>query len=73
MVYSFQYTFLECQSCTAKIHCEECAQKVTDTLEKQADLCILSLDMKKKELSVETERMEEDDVIDILEDAGIFV
>lgn len=72
MVYSFTYTFMECQSCTAKIHCEECGQKVSDTLKKQEGIHIISQDGKKKELTVETESMDEDDVLDILEDAGIF-
>lgn len=73
MVYSYTYTFMECQTCTAKIHCEVCAERIVEAVKRQEDLRILSLDEKQKELSVETAGMDEDHIVDILEDAGIFV
>lgn len=70
-----QYTFdyLKCQSCTAKIHCESCGEEVMELFREKENVKNLLIDMKSKTLSAEIREEDEDDLLDDLEAAGIFV
>lgn len=73
MKFEYEYEYLKCQSCTAKIHCEGCAEDVLELFQGKDAYGNMCMDMKAKTLSVEMEPEDEDDFLDALEAAGIFV
>lgn len=73
MRYEYTYDYLKCQSCTAKIHCDGCAEDVLELFQGKNAYENMRMDMKAKRLSVEMDPEDEDDFLDALEAAGIFV
>lgn len=69
--YSFSY--FACQSCASKVNCEKCADDVYRGLMKTGLVASASVDMNNKILTAEFDAGAEDDVIDHLEGAGLFV
>jgi hypothetical protein len=63
---------LKCQECTAKIHCEECAESVFEDLSLKKGVQNLSVDMINKRLSFAADEELEEQVLDFLEGIGIF-
>lgn len=72
MNYSFNITYLTCQSCTAKIHCENCAAELQEKLQQHNDIHVDKIDIPARSLRLQTQVLDEDDLLDLLEDAGIF-
>lgn len=71
MDYNFTFTYLKCQSCTAKIHCEDCARELCQRLMGQGNVFSAEVDIQNKTLCVRAD-MDEMDLLDLLEDAGVF-
>ena len=72
MKYEFNITYLSCQSCTAKIHCDDCADKLRERLEHERGISAVEMDIPKRSLYLCADGWDEDDLLDILEEAGIF-
>lgn len=72
MQYEYDFRYLTCQSCNAKIHCEECAQTLSERLEKNSGISKVSFDMPNRRIAIQTEGMNEMDLLDVMEDIGIF-
>ena len=72
MKFEFAFSFLNCQSCSAKIHCEECRDNLEERLKKMPGINHISIDIQNKRLAVESASMDEDDLLDALEEVSIF-
>ena len=62
-------SYLKCQSCTAKIHCEACAEEIRERLLKEGVQA--AIDISNRAARIETQ-MDEDDLLDLLEEIGVF-
>lgn len=67
------FSYFPCQSCASKVNCEKCAEDVRQGLMKTGLAAVASVDMNEKVIRVEMDPAAEDDVIDHLEGAGVFV
>jgi len=73
MVYQYPFDYLSCQSCTAKIHCDDCTAQLHQRLTKNAGLTYVDIDMAAKRMCIRTDdSLDEDELLDLLEDAGVF-
>lgn len=70
MIYTYDFSYLSCQSCTAKIHCSDCAEKLRERLERT--LKSVQIDMPNGTIHIEAGNLPESDLLDLLEDAGVF-
>ena len=68
-MHEYEISYLKCQSCTAKIHCEACAAELTERLMK--DGVKAAIDIPNRSAHIET-TMDEDDLLDLLEETGLF-
>lgn len=66
---NYTITYLKCQSCTAKIHCEDCAAELAERLLKDGVKAVV--DIPNRSARIET-TMDEDDLLDLLEETGVF-
>lgn len=71
MNHQIPFTYIPCQTCNAKIHCDQCADTVTETLLKLDGISGAVIDMKNKLASVECS-MDRDDLEACMEDIGLF-
>lgn len=71
MNYQISFTYLPCQTCTAKIHCEQCANTVTQSLLQINGITRAEIDMVKKQAAVDCS-LDRDDLDEYLEDLGLF-
>ena len=69
MNYSYTITYLKCQSCTAKIHCEDCAAEIQERLLKDGVKGVV--DIPNRSACIATD-MDEDDLLDLMEEIGVF-
>lgn len=68
----FTISYLTCQSCTAKIHCDDCAAELREKLLRHSDIHAVEIDIPARTLQLQAQSMNEDDLLDLLEDIGIF-
>ena len=69
MDYNYGFSFLKCQDCTAKIHCADCARELEDRLLLRGVKA--RVDMENKRLQACAD-LGGDDLLDLLEDLGVF-
>lgn len=72
MKFEFDFSFLNCQSCSAKIHCEECRENLEERMGKMRGVDGVSIDIQNKHLSIESASLDEDNLLDLLEEVSIF-
>ena len=72
MTYTYSVFYNPCQTCTAKIHCDDCDSGIVSALMARGDIDSVSINIRRKELAVTTQ-MDEDDLVDRLEALGLFV
>lgn len=72
MNHQFTISYLTCQSCTAKIHCDDCAAELREKLLRRADINTVEIDIPARFLQLQASSLDEDDLLDLLEDIGIF-
>ena len=65
------FTYLPCQSCSAKIHCDQCSDLVAASLINMQGVASAAVDMVKKQLTV-SGTMDLDELEERLEDLGVF-
>lgn len=69
--YSFSY--FACQTCASKVNCEICGKDIREGLMRSGLAADVSVNMNEKVISVDMDPAAEDDVIEYLEGAGVFV
>ena len=66
------FTYLDCQRCSERIHCGDCESRLRDVLLRISGIQSADIQMARKVLSVNTQ-MDTDEVEEILENLGIFI
>lgn len=67
----FTVSYLKCQSCTAKIHCAECAEELRARLLPASGAQTAQIDLINHTAAFEG-NFDADDLPDLMEDAGLF-
>ena len=71
MTYTFKISYIGCQSCQAKVHCDECEKRLIDAIMRLSGIHSASVQMARKALLVDGQ-LDEATLVDALEDIGIF-
>ncbi len=72
MTHRMTFKFLACQTCSAKIHCDQCGEEVVSKLRQHGITGSIDLNMNAKAIAVDTD-MDIDDLEILLEDLGLLV
>lgn len=72
MKLEYNISFLNCQACTAKIHCDACGETLSERLGKEGGLSQIEIDIPNRHLSLQADGWDEMDLLDALEEIGIF-
>ena len=72
MTYTFKISYISCQTCHAKVHCDECEKRLEDAIMRLSGVHGASMQIANKTLLVDGQ-MDGDALVDALEDIGIFV
>ena len=70
MEFMYPVTYLKCQTCDAKIHCDRCSKELEESLMRSWAVESVKLDLQRKLVYITGE--DEDDLLDALDDLGIF-
>ena len=72
MKFESDFSYLKCQSCTAKIHCDDCSAELEERLGKMRGIDSVSIDIQNKHLLIQSGMLDEDDLLDMLEEVSVF-
>ena len=72
MTHCMTFKFLACQTCQAKIHCDQCGEDVVAKLRNHGITGSIDLNMTARSIAVDTD-MDIDDLEILLEDLGLLV
>lgn len=66
--------FMRCQSCQERVHCKQCGREFAETISERDDVVSAVVDTEKKFIVIEVyPSADEDDILDAMEENGIFV
>jgi hypothetical protein len=65
--------YTSCQKCTQRVNCDKCENKISKKMNLFSNLENFLINIPRKEISFEIGHEKEDDVLDYLEDMGVFV
>ena len=68
----YAFTYLDCQKCKERIHCDHCEKRLTESLLRIRGIRSADIQMATKCLSVDTDQ-DADTLEEALEDLGIFI
>lgn len=71
MQYTTSVTYLTCQTCQAKIHCDECGKRLEETLHAIDGIRRIVVDLPNQRLEADS-TLSVDDFAELLEDYGLF-
>ena len=71
MTYNLSISYIACQTCHARIHCDECEKRLEEALMRIQGVRGASIQMARKQILADAD-MNEDDLLDCLEEIGIF-
>lgn len=71
MKYEFDVSYMACQTCTSKIHCEKCEKEIEESMLKLDGVNEATIKIIEKRMVIDAE-VDEDDLIDALEALGVF-
>ena len=69
----YSFTYLPCQTCTAKIHCEQCQDTIAAALGKLPGVQSAQVNIPEKTLAITGVGIDEDAVEDALDAIGVFL
>ena len=72
MLLEYDFTYLRCQSCTARAYCFRCQAEVEQALLSTHGVQQAAVDMEGKHLRIEVDSLDPLDVEELLEDEGVF-
>ena len=70
MEYVYPVTYMKCQTCTAKTHCDQCAAEAEEALRRSAAVEEIAVDLQQKVVRITG--ADEDTLLDLLEGVGLF-
>lgn len=72
MTQDYTFTFLDCQSCTAHIHCEQCQDQILQLLTRLEGVRAADVNILQKTMRIDFDGIDPEEIEDALEDAGVF-
>lgn len=66
----YTVTYLKCQSCSGKIHCDQCSREVEEQLLRDPGVQAAQVDLNRHVVRLEADPAEAEDILD---DAGLFI
>ena len=72
MNYQFHFQYLACQTCKTRINCSECKEQLEQKLKKMKYILGVDIQILKKSITISSDKLTENELLDILENAGIF-
>ena len=73
MTRDYCFTYLSCQACTQRVHCDQCQTQITEMLMRLKGVQAVEINIVMKTMRVAFEGINADDIEEVLENAGIFV
>ena len=73
MTRDYHFTYLSCQACTQRVHCDQCQTQITEMLMRLKGVQAVEINIVMKTMRVAFEGINADDIEEVLENAGIFV
>lgn len=73
MTNRYLFTYLSCQSCVAKIHCEKCQDEIADILLNLPGVTAAAVNIPAHTLTVTHDGADPDDLEDALDAIGVFL
>lgn len=68
-----QYSYLPCQFCVGKNHCEVCGEEIRQALLGLGGVVSVEMDVPNRKLSIEWDDGDFDDIVDGAEAMGVFL
>ena len=72
MTHQFSFSYMGCQTCQARVNCEECEKRLSRMLMRLEGVDGAAVQMGKKQLAIDGTQ-DRDALEEILEDLGIFI
>ena len=73
MELTYTFTYLSCQACSAKIHCEQCQETIAAALRKLSGIRSAQVSIPEKSMRITGERIDEDALEDAMDAIGVFL
>lgn len=73
MIAEYRFTYLPCQFCVGKNHCEQCAAQIAELLARQPGVISATVDRPAQTLTVTHDGADLDALEDVLDAAGVFL
>ena len=69
----YSFTYLSCQSCTAKVHCEECQNKIAERLAELAGVRRAEVNIPLRHIAIEEDGADPDEIDGEMDAFGVFL
>lgn len=73
MTRDYRFTYLSCQACSQRVHCEQCQEQISEMLLRIRGVQSVEINIATKAMRIAFEGIDPDDIEETLENAGIFV
>ena len=73
MILNYSFTYTACQSCHAKIKCDQCQEQISEMLMRIRGVQRVEMNIPRKTLVIEVENVNRYDIEDALEEVGVFI
>ena len=70
---SYTFTYLPCQTCHAKVHCDQCEQAILDKLLRIDGVQAGEVCIPKRLISIRNENADPDEIDDEMDAIGVFL
>ena len=72
MTHTLKISYISCQTCHAKVHCDECEKQLEEAIMRMQGTNGASVQMGPKQVLIDSE-LDGDTIEEVLEDLGIFI
>ena len=69
----YDYSYLPCQSCVGKNHCEQCGEEIRQSLLAMDGVAAVEMDVPARRLRLTLKGADPDDIIDRADALGVFL
>ena len=73
MTQDYTFTYLSCQACAQRVHCEQCQDQIAEMLLRIRGVQSAQVNMATKTMLIEFDGIDPDEIEEILENAVVFV
>ena len=72
MTFTFDITYMPCQTCHARMHCDDCEKRLEEALWEMEGIRSASVQMGAKQVEIHS-TLDKESLEEVLEDLGIFI